>query len=42
MYSKQDEAEILELENGEIKFVTERKSFRNTSFVQILNDFGKA
>jgi hypothetical protein len=42
MDSKQDEADILELNNNEIKFVTERKSFRNTSFVKIFNDFGKA
>jgi hypothetical protein len=38
--TNQDESDMKELDNDTIKFVTERKSYRNIDQVRILNNFG--
>ena len=35
-------SELENVNSTDIKFVTERKQHRNTNFVSILNNFGKA
>jgi hypothetical protein len=39
--TKQDESDLLEMADAQIKFVTERRSFRNQDFIRILNTFGE-